>query len=272
MTVNIKKNIKSNCSIADALVQLDIDTENLFSDIFEVILTYIKFDAATFYILNFDTNKLEKVKSFKQDVEIFSGLQIEAGDGLSGWCAETARTILISDRTKKKSYNPEADYASFISIPIIKQKTLYGVLNLGSFTKNRFSEKDAAAVEPAGPILSVMVAHYLLLKKYNEIKAAYIQSVEQLQNLNNQIIPNSTADMISEETAEVIHGINNSLSIILGNLQCLLIGENEFNQKSLSRLKRIEAAAKKVADSNIQILNLNSIVNKNMEKIAALKK
>lgn len=265
MTVHTKKN-NSKCTIADALVQLDVESENIFLEIFEVMHTYINFDAATFYLFNSETNTLKKVKSFKQDVEILAGLQIDAGDGLSGWCAESAQTILISDRTKRKSYNPEIDYASFISIPIIQHKTLYGVINLGSFTKSLFSQKDVDVVESTGSILSFIIAHNLLLKKYKEIKTAYIQSVDQLQKLNNQIIPHSTIDKISEETAEVIHGINNSLSIILGNLQCLLIGKNEFNQKSLSRLKRIEAAAKKVADSNMQILNLNSIVNENMKE------
>ncbi len=253
-------------NLIDNLAQIDLKAEDTYSLIFEQIQKYISFDAATFYVFNSETKKLEKKKSYNQDVEILTGIQIEYGDGLSGWSADSAQPILITDRTKKKSYNPETDFASFLSVPILRSDTLCGVLNLGSFEKKNFTQNHIDEIETASTVISYIIEYCQLSRTYTEIQTAYINSVDQLNSLNNQLVLNSTVDKISSETSEVIHGINNALSIILGNLQCLLIGKNEFNQKSLSRLKRIETAAKKISESNNKILNLNSMVNLQSDK------
>lgn len=270
MTDTTKQKKKPQLSIIDNLIQLDIDAENIFVQVLDRIQKYVKFDAATIFIVNSETEKLEKAKSFKQDVEILTGLQVEFGDGLSGWSAESAQTILIPDRTKKKSFNPDSDYASFLSVPILRNNIIYGVINFGCYTKDTFSNEHIEIIESASPIISYVINYYQLSQKNDKIKSAYINAVDQYNVIKTQLISDSTANTIASETAEVIHGINNSLSIILGNLQCILIGKNEFNQKSLSRLRRIESAAKKIAESNTKILNLNYLVSSKNEEIAKL--
>ncbi len=258
--------------LLDDLLHVDLTDENLFHKILSCMQNHIKYDAATLYLKNSKTNKLKKIVSIKQDVEILTGLHVDLGDGLSGWSAESATPILIADRTKKKSYNPDIDFASFLSVPILKDDSLYGVLNFGSFTTERFSQEDIKLVESSSTLISKFVDYYELTLQLDELQTAQINSTSQLAELQNQKIIGSTVDEISKETAEVIHGINNSLSIIIGNLQCLLIGKNEFNQKSLARLKRIEIAAKKISVSNNRIMNLNTLVNlKSDNKVELIK-
>lgn len=261
MTSKTREQQLSTYSLIEELYQLDVDSATIFTELFAVVGTHLVFDAATLYILNSETNSLEKVQSINQDVEILSGFQIESGDGLSGWSADSAKSLLISDRTKKKSYNPETDFASFLSIPILRNKILYGVINFGSFTKENFTQEDIHSIEKISPIMSYIITNYQLSNSLDKIKSAYINSVDQLETAKNHKVTDLMVNQISTETSEVIHSINNSLSIILGNLQCLLIGSNEFNQKSLSRLKRIEVAAKKISESNNTIMSLNSLVN-----------
>jgi len=257
------KSIKQhdNFSMIGLIEKLDFQTDDVYSQIFSMLHENIPFDAGTLYLFDFDEKKLKKVHTYKQDVEILTGLHVDYGDGLSGWSAESAQTIMIADRTKKKSYNPDTDFASFMSIPILHNSKLYGVINLGSFTKNSFLKSHVNIIESGSSILSMIIEHQSHIKKFNTLKLAYNKSVEQQKVLQEQFISESTAEKFSIETANVIHGINNSLSIILGNLQCLLIGKNELNQKSLSRLKRIEVAAKKISESNEDIMNLNALVS-----------
>ncbi len=257
---------KQDGNLLDSLMLIDVDSDNLFDAVFELLKEHLKFDAGTIYLLDEKNNKLEKVDYYNQDVEILTGLQIESGDGLSGWSADTAHAIIIADRTKMKSYDPETDFAAFLSVPILKDEKLYGVINLGSFTKNEFVKADIKTIESVAPLLSLLMKHYSLLKKYNSVNETHQESIEYMTSLKKQVVADCTIDEISNETSEVIHGINNSLSIIIGNLQCLLIGKNNFNQKTLSRLKKIETAAKRINDSNNKILNLNSILNKRTTK------
>lgn len=244
-----------------SIFEIDINSDSLFNSILLKIRKHIKFDEATCYLFNKNTEQLQKIESLSRDVELLNLLSTEIGSGLSSWSADSAQSILLADRTKRKDFDPENEFASFLSVPIYKNEDLYGVLNFGSYTKDTFTKDDLKLVESISDILVFYYRIYTDSRKISELEKSC--SDMQCQHYHNisQTLPQATVESISVGTSEVIHGINNSLSIILGNLQCLLIGASEFNQKTLSRLKRIEVAAKKISDSNNKILKLNSLVD-----------
>jgi signal transduction histidine kinase len=54
----------------------------------------------------------------------------------------------------------------------------------------------------------------------------------------------------------ISHEVNNSLSVIIGNVQCLLMEKESTDDRSLDRLHRIESAAIKIGVVNKRLLQI----------------
>ncbi|HHI03096.1 MAG TPA: hypothetical protein ENL22_06210, partial [candidate division Zixibacteria bacterium] len=66
---------------------------------------------------------------------------------------------------------------------------------------------------------------------------------------------------VRELSVSINHEINNPLSVIVGNIQCLLFIEKNLNEKVKERLKRVEAEAMKIADINHRLLEIDELVS-----------
>ncbi len=74
---------------------------------------------------------------------------IEVGKGVCGTCAKNLKTIIVDDVSLFKGHIAcDANSKSEIVIPIFnKDKTLYGVLDIDSSIKDRFSKEDRLYLE-----------------------------------------------------------------------------------------------------------------------------
>ena len=221
----------------------------------------IDFDAATIFHYSELTQGLEKITSLGGDVEILESLSLDQGKGLSAWTADSYEPLLIADRSQKRRFNPEEDYACFLSVPLVTSDELLGVINLGSRTPKKFTETDIT-------VLKLIAAIYLPIKKLEqqmkyqrELEASLSAFRDEITSISRKSIDIHMVEKISRDTSAIIHEINNSLSIVLGNIQCILLSKDSFNQKTMARIKRIEEAAKKISESNQQILNLHNLVD-----------
>ena len=256
--------IEKVSELAQSVARMATENEHR-SDISFLFLKKLKqvidFDAATIYQYSEITRELEKVASVGSDVELLESLALDMGTGLSAWTADSNEPILIADRTKKRRFNPEEDYACFLSAPLVTNDELLGVLNFGSHTPNKFDDTDIV-------VLKLVSAIYLPIKKLEQQKK-YQKELEQsldifrdeITSISKKSIDINTVEKIAKDTSAIIHGINNSLSIVLGNIQCILLSKDNFNQKTMARIKRIEEAAKRITESNQQILKLHNLVD-----------
>ena len=221
----------------------------------------ISFDAATMYKYSNKNKELVNIGGIGGDVELLSQITLSAGAGLSGWAAESNKPILIADRSKKKSYNPETDFASFMSVPLLQKETVIGVINFGSYKPNVFTKDDLQLVQMLSGIISLILEKISYEQKYNNVVLKLKSSITNIDKLKEKSIDVDVVEHISSETSKIIHNINNSLSIILGNIQCMMISKSGLNQKMMSRVKRVEIAAQKISKANQQILALYDLVN-----------
>lgn len=73
---------------------------------------------------------------------------IEVGKGVCGTCVKKLKTIVVDDVSLFKGHiTCDSNSKSEIVIPIFKDKTLYGVLDIDSPIKNRFSKEDRIYLE-----------------------------------------------------------------------------------------------------------------------------
>jgi signal transduction protein with GAF and PtsI domain len=190
--------------------------------VLQLIQRIVPFDAATLYLLDSDGKCLAEKATLGGRVEILTILRLDTGTGLSAWTARNKKPILLDDRSRKSDFDPQNDYATIMSVPLLVENEVLGVLNLGCRQSKSLSDK--------------------------HVKLMTIIAAEKLS-------------AVSELSVSINHEINNPLAVIVGNVQCMMIQCKNLDQKSLSRLRRVEEAAIRIGEINRKLLMIDSLVS-----------
>lgn len=233
---------------------------NGLAKVLQLIQDIVIFDAATLYLLHRDRDRLEEAASLGGRVELLSFLLVGAGQGLSGWMAHNRKPLLLSERSSISSFDPDIEYATFLSLPLLAGEELIGVLNLGSGKARAFTDDDVKLLTIVADQLALSIERMNYQKRVKSISSDLQQTREQLQQVQTKKPANDRWGEIAPLAAGINHGINNALSVIVGNVQCLLWERVAANQKSLSRLRRIESAALQISSLNHKVLELRALV------------
>ncbi len=219
----------------------------------------VYFDAATVYVFSPDKEKLHEAAHLGGKVELLSFLSVGAGEGLSGWAAHNRKPVLLTRRSSISSFDPENEYASFMSLPLIAGEKVVGVLNMGAQEERAFTDDDVK-------LLSLVMEPLALSLERQHYRHELEEAAQRLKEMRRQVqgkYENATLAEAWKEvvplTAAINNGINNALSVIVGNIQCLLMEKAAATQKSLARLRRIENAAMKISTLNRKVLELHAL-------------
>ena len=234
--------------------------KNGWVKVLQLIQGIVIFDAATLYLLHRDRDRLEEVAGLGGRVELLSFLSVGAGRGLSGWTAHNRKPLLLSERSSISSFDPDSEYATFLSLPLLAGEELIGVLNLGSGEARAFTDDDVKLLTIVADQLALSIERVNYQKRVKSIRSDLQQAREQLQQVQTKKPVTDRLGEIAPLAVAINHEINNALSVIVGNVQCLLWEKTAANQKSLSRLRRIESAALQISSLNRKVLELRVMV------------
>lgn len=220
----------------------------------EVALKEVKrvvaYDGGTIFARRPTTGHLAPVASAGKKVDALDFLSIEGSSGLSAWVADSHQPVLLKDRTGNRAYDPETTFASLLSVPIIANDAVIGAINLGSNQPGGFDEQTVAAVESLAAAVAPGIELLHWRRQFADCRKALVETRNQAQNSDSPAADLAQLDMLTEEAGAVNHRINNALTIILGNIQCLAVERAAVNQRVQTRLKRIEQAALEIRDEN----------------------
>ena len=216
------------------------------------------FDAATVYLFESSGGRLLEAASVGGTVEVLDFLKIENGEGLAGWTADSKKPILLADRTRHHDFDPDIDFASFLSMPLMVEEEVIGVINFGSRTTGAFSSDDVQLLSLVSAQVALCFEKLQYQKKYDTTKDQLDDLEAKLKHLQQQPTGLDPAEL-KEKVGRINHDINNSLAILLGNVQCMLMQKTVVDQGTLSRLKRMERALMKINEANHTILQLAGI-------------
>jgi len=244
----------------------DKKLDNTFGEkVLNKLKKLIKFDAASLYLYNLGKKKLEHIASFREKVEVLGFLELSKGEGVSGWAADSMKPMLLSNRSRKSGFDPDKDFASFMSVPISLGKEIIGVINLGNREPDSFDREDVQLMSTIAGQIAFSLSKVIYQKRYDDLKAQDEKDKNELLKIKSERIYPREAVNIARQTASIIHQINNSLSIIIGNIQYMLAGNTVIKQKTLSRLKHMEQAALDISKANQMILEINRQIDHTFE-------
>lgn len=225
-----------------------------FAGVLEAIRMLLPFDGATIYLCE-EGDGLVELASVGSHVRFLSYLSWGSETGVEGLVLENQRPMLIP-MGKRREDQGEDSMGAILSIPLLREDEVQGVITLGSRHRDAYG---AAELSTAGSVASVAIVSLELLRSRNDLIQAG-KKLAELERVHEELARirclRAALLEIAITAREVNHEINNPLSVIVGNVQCLVLEKAALNQKALTRLRRIEGAALRISEANRRLAAL----------------
>lgn len=122
------------------LIQTTADKDKVLEQILDLIAQGIPFENSSLFVLNRDTQQLSVAAVRGEHVDLIGGVHFDFGFGFSSWVAKQKKPILLGDlHPVCRAGRP--DVGSFLSVPMVVQGELIGVLNLSHSSNQAFGDE-----------------------------------------------------------------------------------------------------------------------------------
>jgi len=161
------------------ITQSNIDPIEIFREALLQIRLAIPYENATLFLLNRESQCLDEVLSIGSRVELIGHVRFDRGKGFSSWVAQQRKPVLLNDLHREGG--PDAVcLRSFLSVPILVQSEVVGVINMSHSRPGAFDEESATRLAlMAMPISAVAIR--TLLRRERE-RLAMTDDVTMLYN------------------------------------------------------------------------------------------
>lgn len=197
-----------------------IELEKLYTEILEISSKLLDADSGSLMILDEPTKKLKIAVSFGIDEKAAQGVNINLGEGISGWVAAHKKPLLLKGGLEKNPLfshlKTRHEINSSICVPLLVDEKLKGVLNLNILKpKMGFQDKDLEFAMILANFLAALIERAGLHKRLKD-------TLEALENTQAQLIQAEKFSTLGRFAAGIAHEIRNPLAIISAEAQYLL--------------------------------------------------
>ncbi len=234
-TISLEQEIRTLSEIS-ASVQGSPAEKISFEDIFRQLGQIVDFRSASLYVYSKESGTLEEICSIGRKVDLIDFVKFEMGSGISAWVAKHGRCIILNNLRKSKG---GTHTKSFLSVPMIFAREIIGVVNLAHDETDSFTKRDSEIVSIAASIMALLVERI----SREKLMAGHSR---QIATLEEELAKRQKAEKnrLSGDSSTLLYKkINNSLAIISGNAQFLLMTLKNGNPSVLKRLRAIDREA-----------------------------
>lgn len=171
--------IKYNLEILEDIIETistNFDLKDILTNIVKIIGKITRADSCFIYLIS--GNEVILKASQNPHHSNLSLIKMKVGEGITGWVAETKKTVAISRRAyedrrfKLFSGLPEDKYEAFLSVPIIFQNRIIGVINIQHKKIHRYTKADINFLETIGKQIGGILEVSRLMSETNLLKEA----------------------------------------------------------------------------------------------------
>ena len=121
------------------MIQNTLDQDEVYRRLLELIRQAIPFDNATLFLWDKQEGKLIPATQHGEFVDLIGGVHFDHGVGFSGWVAKQKRPVLLTELHRGRRMD-DTVVGCFMSVPLVVQGELIGVLNLSHGKPKAFTE------------------------------------------------------------------------------------------------------------------------------------
>ncbi|HEX5651904.1 MAG TPA: histidine kinase [Chitinophagaceae bacterium] len=211
-------------------------TEDILWDIARNCISRLNFEDCVIYLVDEKRNMLVQKAAYgdksPRDFEIANPIEIPMGQGISGFVAETGKSLIVGDTSKDKRYIVDDEKrASELTVPIIHEGKVIGVIDSEHHRKNFFQKRHLATLETIASLCSAKISTTLAMEaarkaetELAELNNKIIES--RFQNLRLQMNPHFLFNILTTIQYLIVSGqttkASNYLNIFSGFLRSIL--------------------------------------------------
>jgi len=147
-----------------AVLEKAVTSEQAYKEALTQIGTAVAFENATLFLLNRDTRQLDPVAVVGEAVDLVQHVRFEHGNGFSAWVAQQRKPVLLNDLHREGGCEA-ATMRSFLSVPLIVQGEVVGVINLSHSRAGAFNEESAKRVALYALPMTAVAMRTLMLRE-----------------------------------------------------------------------------------------------------------
>jgi diguanylate cyclase (GGDEF)-like protein len=146
------------------ITQAKSDSVEAFRESLLQIKIAIPFENATLFLVNRETQALEEAVSIGGRVDLIGHVRFDRGRGFSSWVAQQRKPVLLNDLHREGG--PDAVcLRSFLSVPILVQSEVVGVINMSHSRPGAFDEESATRLALMAMPISAVAIRVLLRRE-----------------------------------------------------------------------------------------------------------
>lgn len=220
------------------------------------IKTIIPFKAAGLYLYDNKNNRLRRaiklgplnsVKVLQRDFE---------RGNIESWFSIKSHGSIIRGEVGEQ----------LLIIPLTIHKKPIGLIVFESDNSRPFREKDSRLLFIAGDLIAVSLERQIYNKKLVAKNLELLKTQKELKVVRQKVIDDERLAAVKELAISINHEINNPLSVIVGNIQCLVHKASDLDEGIGRRLSLIETEAMRIAEINQRLLTINDLVSETYMK------
>ncbi len=159
--------------LSELVVFNQFDFEQFLERLITIITDITPTDACLIYFYDKEHKKLLLVGSKNPHANPLETISMEEGEGITGWVAKHQKTVVIEEKAYKDSrfkafeQLPEDTFESFLSVPIVNETGVVGVVNLQNKKSFHFLPKQIKTMESLVKIIASAFTKVVLERKVN---------------------------------------------------------------------------------------------------------
>ena len=232
-------------------------------DIYEIawvitgsIAEYLGTEDCVIYILNEQKESLEQIAAYGQKInsnyEIENKIEIPVGKGIVGEVAKRGISEIINDTSKDKRYIvDDAQRFSEVTVPIIYDEKVIGIIDAEHANKNYFTQKQLDTLQNIAGLVSMQLYSAINLREKEKVELKNKLLLEKLERSN-------------DELQEYAHIVSHDLKSPLRSIDALVTWIREDNQdnideKTQENFTLIQSTLEKMEGLITSVLEYSSI-------------
>ena len=238
-------------------------------DIYEIaweitnsLAEYLDTEDCVIYLVDQKNKTLEQIAAYgnkaSKDKKVLNKISIPFRKGIVGCVANSGKAEIIDDTSKDKRYIPDdAMRFSEITVPIISEGKVIGVIDSEHISKNYFTKKNLKALKNIASLVAVQLKSAIHLRERKKVESKNKELLERLEKSN-------------DELQEYAHIVSHDLKSPLRSIYALVDWLKEDNKGklddvSLENFGYIESTLEKMEQLISSVLNYSSIGANNCE-------
>ncbi len=222
------------------VVQEAAVSRDSFESILKSVEEIIDFRSASLFMFSKKTKSLDEICSIGRKVDLINFVEFDMGSGISAWVAQKKRPILLNNLRKSKGGNHTK---SFLSVPIVFNNEIIGVINLAHDEPGSFTKEDVNILGIISTIFALLFERVSYQELENETRLAIDELNQQIRSTRNEITKIENVQTGGTASESLCKQIGNPLAIIAGNAQFLIMMMKNSNNSIIRRLKAIDKEA-----------------------------